>query len=207
MRASLDRTAGGIAARVAAILVGAAIAASAAERNEYRLSEGRVVFAIPNEWIESSATPSDRGAFFLFPNPGPPRAQLWVQVKPADTFDASVKKVASPRNEPDHARDVLKQLPKLPSGVDALILFRDTTTGIESIAVDRIARRGPVSVHIRLGWTVARVTTADSQHWLVGEANRLMSELAVDGTPIGVVGRVVEHKDSHAPLPRLDLEE
>jgi len=58
-----------------------------------------------------------------------------------------------------------------------------------------------------MGWDVSRVTTPQLQSWLVREANRLMSELTVDGKPIGAVGKLVERRDSRGMLPVLNLEE
>ena len=181
-------------------LLGVAVSVFSNEDREYRLSHQRVAFVVSSAWSKGSAAPSDTTAMFQIPKQGSTRAELLVRVKPASSFAKSVQSIVS-------NLQVVAHIPSSGDGrsKDALILSR--TIGGTAVVVDRLARRGPISVRARIAWNASGVTTTESQEWFVREANRFFSEITIDGVPIGAIGKLVERSDDRGALPTLDLQE
>lgn len=187
--------------RITATLLGLAAAAAAADQKTYTLCKGRVEFSVDTTWRDSIAKPApDDRAIFLIPNPGPTLAHLGVMATPGDSLEPRVRQLTS-------AVKVLRRLPLRAAADDVFIFSRDERQTVPCFSVDRYARRGPFIVQVEVKWAIPLVSTAERQTWLVTEANRVTSETTVDGTPIGVVGRLIQGVVRGAALPTLDAQE
>ena len=152
----------------------------------YRLENGRVRIVVDGRWQENLTGARDDRHLFELTGQGDPRLHglLWIEVLHKQSVEARVAKT------PSGMRPV-KRIPPHDYGQDACVLSYGEGSG-PWVAVDRIARRADITIHARIAWrsdSPPKGVTTDS---LVEQANALIANIEVDGTPIGAVARLVE---------------
>jgi hypothetical protein len=164
--------------------------ASGEPRRGYRLAGDRVTLEVDGSWEEVRAKAGESVSFQI-PNPAdedtPDSANATIVARTLgkEPFEDRITRVAAKLT-------VVTRLPKAANSNDVLLVSRGKQGDTPYVVVDRLARRNGVEIHIRVAWPILPATTADWQSQLIEATNQLISGVAVDATPIGMVGKVVE---------------